>query len=65
MCKSSESRERSLSLEDLSGFLREEKHIARFKLPERLEILDRLPTTAVGKISKKDWREEIRKKVGG
>jgi 2,3-dihydroxybenzoate-AMP ligase len=55
----------ALSLEDLSSFLREEKRIARFKLPERLEILDRLPTTAVGKISKKDLREEVRKKLGG
>jgi 2,3-dihydroxybenzoate-AMP ligase len=53
----------SLSLEELAGFLREEKRIARFKLPERLEILDRLPTTAVGKISKKDLREEIRRKL--
>jgi 2,3-dihydroxybenzoate-AMP ligase len=54
----------TLSLEALSGFLRDEKRIARFKLPERLEILDRLPITAVGKISKKDLREEIRKKLG-
>ncbi|HEY3302419.1 MAG TPA: AMP-binding protein [Candidatus Binatia bacterium] len=53
----------ALSLEDLSSFLREEKRIARFKLPERLEILDRLPTTAVGKISKKDLREAVRKKL--
>ncbi|MGH7767847.1 MAG: (2,3-dihydroxybenzoyl)adenylate synthase [Candidatus Binatia bacterium] len=55
----------ALSLEDLGRFLREEKRIARFKLPERLEILDRLPTTAVGKISKKDLREEVRKKLTG
>jgi 2,3-dihydroxybenzoate-AMP ligase len=54
----------TLSLEELSSFLREEKRIAKFKLPERLEILERLPTTAVGKISKKELREEMRRKVG-
>jgi len=54
-----------LSLEQLASFLQEEKRIAKFKLPERLEILERLPTTAVGKISKKELREEIRRKLGG
>jgi 2,3-dihydroxybenzoate-AMP ligase len=55
----------NLSLEELGRFLREEKRIARFKLPERLEIMERLPTTAVGKISKKDLREEMRHKLAG
>jgi len=54
-----------LSLKQLASFLQEEKRIAKFKLPERLEILERLPTTAVGKISKKELREEIRRKLGG
>lgn len=53
-----------LSLEELASFLQEEKRIAKFKLPERLEVLERLPTTAVGKISKKELREEIRRKLG-
>lgn len=51
----------SLTLAELNRFLQEEKRIARFKLPERLEIRDRFPTTAVGKISKKDLRDEVRK----
>jgi 2,3-dihydroxybenzoate-AMP ligase len=51
-----------LDFKRLSGFL-EEKRIARFKLPERLEIIDALPATAVGKISKKDLREDIKRKL--
>ena len=47
------------TLAELARFLSEDKHIARFKLPERLELRERLPMTAVGKISKKDLREEI------
>jgi 2,3-dihydroxybenzoate-AMP ligase len=49
------------TLADLTRFLSEDKRIARFKLPERLELRDRLPMTAVGKISKKDLRDEIGK----
>ncbi|HLK85771.1 MAG TPA: AMP-binding protein [Candidatus Binataceae bacterium] len=37
----------------------EERRIARFKIPERLEIVERFPMTAVGKISKKDLRADI------
>ncbi|MBV8774080.1 MAG: AMP-binding protein [Deltaproteobacteria bacterium] len=48
----------SLELGQLCAFL-EQKRIARFKLPERLEVIDALPTTAVDKISKKDLRERI------
>jgi 2,3-dihydroxybenzoate-AMP ligase len=47
------------TLAELTRFLSDDTHIARFKLPERLELRDRLPMTAVGKISKKDLREEI------
>ena len=47
------------TLAELTRFLSEDKHIARFKLPERLELRERLPMTAVGKISKKDLRDEI------
>jgi len=47
------------TLADLTRFLAEDKRIARFKLPERLELRERLPTTAVGKVSKKDLRDEI------
>jgi 2,3-dihydroxybenzoate-AMP ligase len=47
------------ALAELTRFLSEDRHIARFKLPERLEVRERLPLTAVGKISKKDLRDEI------
>lgn len=50
----------SLSLDELTRFLRDDQRIAKFKLPERLEIRNRFPTTAVGKVSKKDLRDEIR-----
>jgi 2,3-dihydroxybenzoate-AMP ligase len=49
------------TLAEMTRFLAEDKRIARFKLPERLELRDRLPMTAVGKISKKDLRDEIGK----
>ena len=50
---------------DLAGLLRflEAKQIARFKLPERLEVVDSLPLTTVGKVSKKDLREDIARKL--
>ncbi len=47
-----------LTLEALRAFL-ERAGIARFKAPERLEIVDRFPLTSVGKISKKDLRADI------
>jgi len=48
----------NLTLEELNRFLLE-KRIAKFKLPERLELVPSFPTTGVGKISKKDLREQI------
>jgi 2,3-dihydroxybenzoate-AMP ligase len=53
-----------LDLKDLIGFL-EQKRIARFKLPERLEVVDAFPTTAVGKLSKQALREDVRRKLEG
>lgn len=50
---------RRLSLDELNRFLLEDSRIAKFKLPERLQLRDRFPTTAVGKISKKELREEV------
>jgi 2,3-dihydroxybenzoate-AMP ligase len=49
----------TLTLEELNRFLLHDRRIARFKLPERLELRDRFPTTAVGKISKKVLRDEL------
>ena len=36
---------------------------AKFKLPERLEVVDAFPLTSVGKVSKKDLREDINRKL--
>jgi 2,3-dihydroxybenzoate-AMP ligase len=49
------------TLEDLNRHLTDHGRVAKFKLPERLELRERLPTTAVGKISKKDLRDEVRR----
>ena len=49
---------RNLSLPELADYL-EGRRIARFKFPERLEVVTQFPTTAVGKISKKDLRADI------
>jgi len=48
-----------LSLERLNDFLPNERKIAKFKLPERLELVDAFPVTPVGKLSKKTLREMI------
>jgi len=52
----------TLTFEELITFL-QSRQIARFKLPERLEVVEALPLTSVGKISKKDLREDIQKKL--
>jgi 2,3-dihydroxybenzoate-AMP ligase len=52
----------SLEFKQLSNFL-EGKRIARFKLPERLELVPQLPTTAVGKVSKKELRDDVMRKL--
>ncbi len=52
-----------LSLERLNDFLLNERKIAKFKLPERLELADAFPVTPVGKLSKKTLREMISAKV--
>jgi len=51
--------DQEISLEDLNTFLYQERKIAKFKLPERLEIVESLPLTKVGKINKKHLRELI------
>lgn len=50
-----------LDLPGLVTFLRQ-YGIATFKLPERLEIFEKLPLTGVGKVSKKDLRELVRER---
>ena len=53
----------ALSLEELNQFLVNERKIAKFKLPERLEPVDHLPLTPVGKINKKELRKIIADKL--
>ncbi|PKN29311.1 MAG: hypothetical protein CVU64_08870 [Deltaproteobacteria bacterium HGW-Deltaproteobacteria-21] len=48
-----------LTLEDLTGFLREQRHTAVFNLPERLELIAELPMTKIGKIDKKELRRRV------
>ena len=48
----------TLDLEELVAFLAD-RRMARFKLPERLEIFDELPKNAAGKISKADVRRLV------
>src|SRR3989442_55766 len=49
---------RSLNLPQLVDFLMK-KEIAKFKLPERLEIVDELPVSTFGKVSKKTLVESV------
>ena len=51
------------ALNSLNEFLLDERKIAKFKLPERLELLDALPLTHVGKVNKKRLREIIAAKI--
>jgi 2,3-dihydroxybenzoate-AMP ligase len=53
----------SLTLADLVGFL-QTKEIARFKLPERLEVLPDFPVSTFGKVSKKALGELVAAKLG-
>jgi non-ribosomal peptide synthetase component E (peptide arylation enzyme) len=52
----------SLTLEDITGFLREER-VATQKLPEHLEVVQALPMTATGKVQKHLLRADIREKL--
>jgi 2,3-dihydroxybenzoate-AMP ligase len=52
-----------MTLEELCRFLKEERHITIFKLPERLELVKEFPMTQVGKIDKKELRSIIKEKL--
>jgi non-ribosomal peptide synthetase component E (peptide arylation enzyme) len=54
--------ETELTLEELTEFL-DERGIAVFKRPERLEIVENLPRTEVGKIAKNTLQERITAKL--
>ena len=53
---------RTLSLPELVAFLQTHE-IARFKLPERLEVLDDFPVSTFGKVSKKALGELVTAKL--
>ncbi|MGE3286609.1 MAG: (2,3-dihydroxybenzoyl)adenylate synthase [Pseudonocardia sp.] len=50
------------SLPGITAFLLEQG-LARFKLPERIEVVEAFPLTNVGKVSKKDLRADIARKI--
>ncbi len=52
-----------LSFDELIEFLKKERRIATFKLPERLEWVREFPMTKVGKIDKKELRSIIAAKL--
>jgi 2,3-dihydroxybenzoate-AMP ligase len=49
---------------ELGAFLGE-RGLARYKHPERIEIVETFPVTKVGKVSKPDLKADIAKKLGG
>ena len=51
----------SLSLEGLVSYLKS-KEIAKFKLPERMELFDDFPVSTFGKVSKKSLAELVGRK---
>lgn len=53
---------KALALKELVAFLLE-KEIAKFKLPERLEIVDDFPVSTFGKVSKKSLVETVTRKL--
>jgi 2,3-dihydroxybenzoate-AMP ligase len=53
---------RGLTLEQLCAFLLDQR-IAKFKLPERLELTEQFPLTGVGKVSKRELREILHRKL--
>jgi 2,3-dihydroxybenzoate-AMP ligase len=56
--------DRTLDLAELVAFLASHE-IARFKLPERLEILPEFPVSTFGKVSKKALGERVAAKLAG
>ena len=52
----------TVTLDDLTSLM-DEKKIAKYKHPERLEIVDAIPRNSVGKIIKSTLRQDIRDKL--
>jgi len=51
-----------LTLDELVAFL-QQRQIARFKLPERLEIVNEFPISAAGKVLRRELRERIARQL--
>ena len=49
----------AFDLAELVAFLRTEKKVASYKLPERLLVLEALPRNPVGKVLKRDLRQAV------
>lgn len=54
----------TLSLDDITDAL-DDQGLAKFKWPERLEVVDELPKSSGGKIKKAELRNDIEQKVDG
>ncbi|MGE3862197.1 MAG: class I adenylate-forming enzyme family protein [Burkholderiaceae bacterium] len=53
----------SLTLAELVAYLREQCRVAAFKLPEHLIEIDALPRNPVGKVLKRDLRDEVARRA--
>ena len=49
----------TLTLPELTAFLRDQEEVAAFKWPERLQVVDELPRNPVGKVLKRELRERL------
>jgi len=55
-------KEMSISLEEIVSYLKGKKASVLY-LPERLEVIEEMPMTKIGKVDKKVLREEIKEKL--
>lgn len=52
-----------ITLDEINSYLLHEKRVAKFKLPERLEVVENLPMLPTGKILKRELKEIITEKL--
>ena len=52
-----------IRIDEIYDFLLNERGIAKFKIPERLEFLAEIPVTQVGKFEKKSLKDMITQKL--
>jgi acyl-CoA synthetase (AMP-forming)/AMP-acid ligase II len=55
----------TLTLQEVTDYMRDERKVAVFKLPERLELLAELPRNPVGKVLKRKLREQLQGQAAG